>query len=241
MRRALLEHEAGDAAASDRAFEAAEELCRDKDPLPLAEVHVAHGFARLDAGRPDEARVYFDEALARVPGHTGAVRGVADALARTSKQADALARLEPHAAQTKDHELLALHARLLPAVARPRAKARLEQLLAKLPEVATGASARFFVEVDAKRAVTLAAKDVEASPTPAALLTLARAQLAAGDAAAARTAIESALRAPVASARIDWTAARVYSRVGEGGKAGELSARARARNARIESEEGPPR
>jgi tetratricopeptide (TPR) repeat protein len=236
-RRGRLEHAMGDPIEGDRAFDGAEDHAAG-DALALAEVYAWRGAAKLDAGKPEEARPWFDAALARVPSHTRAIRGLAEALDRFGDRKGAIAKLEA-VGQAKDHALLALLAHLSPA-ARPKAKARLTELGARTPEAVLAPAAAFALDTgEPKRAVELAARAVRTSPSAANHVLLARAQLEAGDAQAARVAIETALRAPLSSARTDWTAARVYARLGEAGKADELAARARRRDSRIESTEPP--
>jgi hypothetical protein len=240
LRRARLEHETGNDVEAERLLDAAEDRAADGEPFPLADVYAQRGFLELDVGKPDDAKTWFEASLARVPDGTRALRGLAVALDRLGRRADAVAKLEPIAATTKDHELLAALARMSPLpTVRARANARFDVLLAKVPEAAYGPAAAFYLDFDAKRAVSLAQKVVATSPTADNQVLLARAELAAHDAQAARAAIDPALHAPAVSAGIEWTGARVYSRLGDSARASELAARARRRNPRIESEQPP--
>ncbi|MEO6572311.1 MAG: hypothetical protein ABIP89_00635, partial [Polyangiaceae bacterium] len=66
---------------------------------------------------------------------------------------------------------------------------------------------------------------------------LARAQLANADAKGAQASIEKALAMPIKSAELYWTAARVYTSVGDAAKASDFAAKAKAFNPLIEKTE----
>lgn len=232
LRLGVLEHQLGDVEASDRAFERAEDLLEPDKELELAEIYFHHGVARLERGRLDEAAAYLRAALARVPEHAASAARLAEVLDKKNARADAFAVAEPLLEGARDPALLAIAARVAPpaksGALKTRARARFEELLAKTPDVVYLSAAEAFLEWnDAKRAAALLTKEIEARPTALAFEALARAQLATGDTASAKVAIERALHSPYRLARIDWTAARVYSRLGESGKSNELAARAR--------------
>jgi tetratricopeptide (TPR) repeat protein len=227
-----VENETGNLDDSDRAYERAEDMLRPDELLVLAGIYQQRGLARLERGRLDDAESFLRASLARAPEHSLAATRLVEVLARQDKRDAAFAVVEPLALAARDPSLLAAASRVAPATKsaalRARARARFEELLGKTPDLMWLPAAEAFLEWnDAKRAVALLSKETEARPTARSFEALARAQLAAGDTAAARIAIERALHSPLRLARIDWTAARVYARVGEAGKSGELAARAR--------------
>jgi hypothetical protein len=86
---------------------------------------------------------------------------------------------------------------------------------------------------DPARALELLRKNAELRPNATSFVALARAELAAGTLDGARASIERALAAPVVSAELFWTAARVRARMHDRAESARLAARARALNPRI--------
>jgi hypothetical protein len=79
-------------------------------------------------------------------------------------------------------------------------------------------------------------KDVTLRPNVAGFLPLAPPQHATGDAAGAKKTIDRALATPVKTAKLFWTAARVYDSSGDTRAAEDFRAKARAIDPRIEQQ-----
>src|SRR5262249_41151999 len=92
-----------------------------------------------------------------------------------------------------------------------------------------------------KRALELLRKNVALRPNSASYVALARAELAAGEVAAARSSIDHALAMPVRAASLYRTASLVYRREGDAKAADAFAERARKLNPRIEDEQPAPK
>ncbi len=241
-----LEGEVGNLDDSERAFERAEDALSADDALLLAEIEIARARIRLEHGKAEEAEAFLRVAIARAPEHTRAHALLADALAAQGKRDDAFASLEPLLEKTRDPSLLAIAAHHAPAARaaqlRARAQKRFDEIYAKEPDAVQLDAAEFALDAgDAKRARTLLDKETAVRPTARSFEALARAQLALGDATGARASIEHALHSPLRCARIDATASRVFAKLGDTGKAGELAARARRLDPTVSPSSAPGR
>ncbi len=248
-REAQLQHSLGNAEQSDRAFAAAEDLVRDTSPLPLAWLDVQRGLQKLRTGELELAVAFFREAVSRLPSYVMAREHLAEALHLLGQDAEAIAIYEDVVLHSRDPEFMGALATLYAAHGRPadaaalraRAAARYDQLLVRYPEAMYWHAAEFFLgEGDDKaKALDLLRKNLALRPNSESYTALARAELANGMTAAAKTSIDRALEMPIRSGELFWTAARVYGRLGDGERSAHFEARARAFNRAIDLTEPP--
>lgn len=206
-RLALLEHELGNAAAAEQAFERAETLIDDPSPVPVAWFFLQRGIVALQLGDHDAAIDYLREAIRRTPGYIAAEEHLAETLGQAGHLGEAIALYESIIARSRDPEFLGALARLYRSIGETatadrlaaRATAGFDQLIARHPEAMAAHATEFFLGEgrDPQRARTLARADVEVRPTARAFTQLARAELACGDLRAANDAIARALALPV--------------------------------------------
>jgi tetratricopeptide (TPR) repeat protein len=245
-RLAQLEHDLGRMEDADRAFEAAEDRFKDVNPLPLAWLYVERGRHELDRGEPARAVAFLREATVRAPGYVPAEEHLAEALGELGKTDEAVKLYRSIIARSPDPEFVGALAALLRKSGKPdeaselaaKARARYDELLERWPEAMYWHAAEFFLEEgkDPARAVALLEKNVEVRPNGESWAALARAQLATGNAQAARPSIEKALATPFVSAEMLWTASRIYAAVGDDGARKNMEERARRLNPHIEVE-----
>lgn len=241
IREAQLEHELGNEHAADIAYEKAEDAVTDTGPLVVAHLNVQRGMQKLDTGRLDEAIAFFRAAVERMPDWVTANEHLAEALAMAGKDDEALRIYERVVGLSDDpefaHALAELNAKRGRAseakALTDKARARYEVLLAKYPEAMYWHASEFFLAVgDAPRAVDLLTKNVALRPNSTSLVALASAKLAAHQ--DARAEIDRALAMPPVSARLFWTASKVYAGKPE---AEAFTRRAKAMNPRVAADE----
>jgi len=235
LREAQLEHELGDEAAADRAFEAAEDTIVDTSPLVVAHLDVQRGIQKVDVGELDAACVFFREAVARTPDGVAANEHLAEALRLLGKNDEAARIYERVTALSEDPEFLHALAELRAIsgdteAARAlgvRARDGYERLLRELPEAMYWhASEHYLATGDTSRAHELLQKNVVLRPNATSFVALARAELALGDVPAAKANVARALEMPLVSAALYATASRVYAAEGDEARAEVYRARA---------------
>ena len=250
-RLAILHHDLGREGDAERAFEEAEDLLVDTNPMPVAWLDLQRGRHLLAVGRLDEALPFLREAWRRSPVCVAALEELADALriASTAGSEEALRFYEEGARRTGDPGVQGELAKMLRARGRIgeadtlkwRAMWKLNVLVLRFPDAMYARAARFFLDEGGEpgRAVNFLRNDVAARPSSATWLALARGQLATGHAADARQSIDKALAMAPVSALLYWTAARAHALVGDDARAKELSDKARALNPIIGRSEPP--
>ena len=206
--RAGIDAQLGQAAESDRLFTLARSNYRDVFPFTVAWIDFEHSRALEIAGERSKARAYLEEAVKVVPTYTHAVVH----LAGMDPPDRALARLDG-LPRSDDPDVLAGKADALRRAGRAeesaamaaRAKARFDEVLARLPLAFADHAASFYLGVgrDPARALELARTNAHNRPTDEAVeLWLSAAQAAgshadtcaAGAAALARPHLAYALR-----------------------------------------------
>jgi tetratricopeptide (TPR) repeat protein len=246
LREAQLDHDLGDDAAADPAFDAATRAIADTSPLPYSHLEVQRGIVLAQRGKLDEACAFFRQAAERMPTYVAANEHLAEALQMLGRTDEAVGIYERVVKLTDDpefaHALGVLYAaRGRHAEARDleaRAKNRYEDLLTRYPEAMYWHASEFFLAIgDARRALELLEKNLLLRPNAASLVALARAELANGRLEEARTSIDRALAMPPRSAALFWTASKIYRRAGDAAAADRFRDRARALNPRIEADD----
>jgi tetratricopeptide (TPR) repeat protein len=249
MREAQLDHDLGFDDAADAAFEAAEDRITDTAPLPVAHLNLQRGIQKVAQGRLDEACLFFREAVARMPTYVAALEHLAETLHALGKDDEATTLYEKVVQLSKDpeftHALAGLYAsRGKPQEAREletKARTLYDALLKKYPEAMYWHASEFYLETgDAKRALELLQKNVELRPNSVSYVALARAELANGRTAEAKTAIDKALAMPIRSASLFWTASAIYEKSGDVTSSAAFRDRAKRLNPRIEADEPKP-
>lgn len=242
-RLARLEHDLGNFAAADRAFERAEDLVIDPDPLPVAWLNVQRGRHRLEVGDAERALLFFSEALARVPEYVAARESLAEALHRLGRDEEAIAQLEAIVAQNPRSDVVGELALLYRATGRQseaeafarRARKLHEELLVRFPEAMYWHAAEFFLSQDDRaRALELLTLNLGVRSDSTAWTAHARALYELGRLGEAKQSIDRALSMPVVSEDLFSIASRIYTATGEEAL-GALFAR-RARELSV----GPP-
>ena len=237
LREAQLDHDLGDEAAADAAFDAAERAVSDTSPLPVAHLEVQRGIVLVARGRLDDAVSWFRAAAARMPTYIAANEHLAETLHVLGKDDESVALYEKVVALSDDpefsHALAALYAargkKADADALEAKARARYEALLVKYPEAMYWHASEFFLGVgDARRALELLEKNVALRPNSASYVALAKAQLANGRVVEAKASIDAALRMPVRSAALFATASAVYRKSGDATAADAFRDRARA-------------
>jgi tetratricopeptide (TPR) repeat protein len=248
IREAQLDHDLGREDEADAAFEAAEDLIRDTGPLVVAHLDVQRGIQKMQTGRLEEAVVFFRAAVERIPDYIAGNEHLAEALHLLGKDDEATRIYERVVKLSNDPEFFHALAAQYAASGKTeqaralddKARAGYAALLLKYPEAMYWHASEFYLAIGAaSEALALLEKNVTLRPNSTSYVALARAELAASGAPAARASIDKALAMPVVSASLFWTAARVYRRAGgaDATKAVDFEHRALAINPRIASEE----
>jgi tetratricopeptide (TPR) repeat protein len=246
LREAQLDHDLGLEDEADAAFEAAEDLIQDTGPLVPAHLNVQRGIQKVQTGRLDEACVFFRAAVERIPNYVAANEHLAETLHMLGKNEEAIRIYESVVKLTDDpefsHALGALYASNGKADAardlEAKAHAGYAALLQKYPEAMYWHASEFYMATgETARALELLRKNVVLRPNSTSFVALARAELAMGQLAEARTSIDKALAMPLVSASLFWTAAQVYASGPDAAKAPAFRARAEKLNPRIATDE----
>ncbi len=246
IREAQLEHDLGHEDEADAAFEAAEDLIMDTNPLIVAHLNVQRGIQKVATGKLDLAIDFFREAVARVPTHVAAAEHLAETLGMQGRHDAAAARYEKVVAMSDDpefsHALAAEYALIggrekETAALEAKAREGYERLVAKYPEAMYWHASEYYLATnDAPRALALLEKNVALRPGSPSYVALARAQLANGRVADAKASIDKALAMPLVSADLFMTASRVYAKSGDAKAAEGFRARALGINPRAEGD-----
>lgn len=222
-RLALLEHDLGNRAAAEHAFDRAESLIRDASPIPVSWLYTQRGIVAMHSGEHERGILFLREAVRRTPGNIAAEEHLAEALAEAGQSGEAVALYESIVERSSDPEFKGALAELYRAGGRiaeadrlaALAKQDFERRIARYPESMAAHATDFFLGEgrDPARALELAQGDVRLRPTVHAYTSLARAQLANGDLPAARAAIDRALAMPVRSPDTLEVAARISNAI----------------------------
>ncbi|MFL6263770.1 MAG: tetratricopeptide repeat protein [Thermoanaerobaculia bacterium] len=235
-RLARLEHDLGNYEAADRAFEQAEDLIVDPNPIPVAWLSLQRGRHKLDLGEYDQAVVFFSEALARVPSYPAAREALGEAFHLLGRDEEAAAQYRQILEQDPRSDVAADLALLYRAMGRPseaaalalRARQRYEELLIRYPEAMYWHAAAFFLaQEEPGRALQLLSLNLTLRPDSPAWTAHARALFALGRMDDARRSIDRALAMPVVSADLYWTASLIYAAAGDKPQSELLARRAR--------------
>lgn len=248
---ANLEYGLGNAAEADRLFDESARRIPPGNSGWIAWLETQRGIRHLESGEFEKARARYEKALAADAKSYLAREHMAEIQALLGDVDDAVRRYEEVIAQTGGGEFLSALAGLLQD--RPGQEARAKELvekarvafeadLAAYPEATWQHYGEFLVEhgLDLPKARDLLAKNAEARPNAGSWIALAEAELAAGDAKAAKSTIAKALATPVRIAPLFWTAAAIEDANGDAAAAATFRARARALNPRIEELAGDP-
>lgn len=242
---ANLEYQLGNAGEADRLFDESARRIPPGNTGWTAWLETQRGIRHLESGEFEKARARYEKALAADPMSYLAREHMAEIQALLGDADDAVRRYEEVIAQTGGGEFLSALAGLLRD--RPGQEARAKELVEKArvafeadlvayPEATWQHYGDFLVEhaLDLPRARDLLAKNAEARPNASSWIALAEAELAAGEAKAAKATIAKALATPVRIAPLYWTAAAVEEANGDPAAAATFRERARALNPRIE-------
>jgi tetratricopeptide (TPR) repeat protein len=249
MRAAQLEHDLDHEAEADAAFESAEDLIVDTAPLPVAHLDVQRGIQKSQRGLLEEACVFFREAVARMPTYVAALEHLGEALHALGKDDEATAIYEKVVKLSGDPEFAHALAELYAAKGKKdearaletKAREGYEQLLRKYPEAMYWHASEFYMSIgETKRALELLRKNVTLRPNSTSWVALARAELASGKTAEAKTSIDKALAMPVRSASLFWTAQAVARARGDVAQADSLAAQAKRLNPRVATDDAVP-
>jgi tetratricopeptide (TPR) repeat protein len=243
MREAQLEHDLGNDDKVDAAFEAAEDMIVDTNPLPVAHLNVQRGIVKAHAGRLDDAIVFFREAVARIPDYVAANEHLAEALHQLGKDDEATKIYEAIVERSDDPEFMHALASLYKAHGKPdkareldaRATSRYEVLLKTYPEAMYWHASEFYLDTgNAAKAVELLRKNIVLRPNSHSFTALANAELANKQAPDAKASIDKALAMPLRSADLFFTASKVHAATGDAASSATYLARAKALNPRID-------
>lgn len=171
----------GDFDAADELYLRALEAYRDVSPFPYAFVAFQRGVMWGEAaGRPDRARLLYEEAVRRVPGYVVANVHLAELEWEAGDTGQAIARLRRVAHETEDPEPRGLLAEILAdegmeeeaATLRDEAASMYDALLARHPLAFADHAAEFFSGPgdDIERARTLAERNLANRPNPRAYI-----------------------------------------------------------------------
>jgi tetratricopeptide (TPR) repeat protein len=238
-RLARLEHDLGNYEAADRAFERAEDLVVDSNPVPVAWLNLQRGRHKLDLGEYDQAVAFFSEALARVPTYPAAREALGEALHLLGRDEEAAAQYRQILEQAPRSDVaadLALLYRTMgksseAAALAQRARQRYEELLVRYPEAMYWHAAAFFLaQEEPGRALQLLSLNLTLRPDSPAWTAHARALFALDRMDEARRSIDRALAMPVVSADLYWTASLIYAALGDRPRSESLARRAREHN-----------
>jgi tetratricopeptide (TPR) repeat protein len=241
-RLARLEHDLGNFEAADRAFETAEDLIVDPNPIPVAWLNVQRGRHKLEIGDAESALLFFSEALARMPDDAAARESLAEALHALGRDAEAIAQYETILQQSSQSDVSADLALLYQAAGRldeaaalaARARDTFEALLVRYPEAMYWHAAQFFLNRgDRERALELLTLNLGLRADSTAWSARARVLYELGRFEAAKQDVDRALAMPVVSADLYWTASLIYAAVDDQARSEAFVRRARDCNPQI--------
>jgi tetratricopeptide (TPR) repeat protein len=208
--------ERGEIADAERIYTEAQYKTRDVSPFPFAFMHLQQGLMWQKEGRFARAREFFEAAHERVPRYAPAISHLAAVMAQMGEKDQAVALLRPLAEKSDDPEYAGQLGQLSgDATMIEKAKKGFDALLAKHPDAFADHAARFYLTVDAKRALELAQKNLKLRPTPDAHELLINAALAATDSKLACTTADAAMKLKYKSTALDAACAKAYSACGK--------------------------
>lgn len=237
-RMALYRWKTGDFEAADALYAEALERYDGEDHQPRAWFNLLRGLLDLDRGRDREALAHYRAAEAELAGYWLVEEHIAEIQGRLGEREAAIALYESLVERTQNPEFMDALAELLAEGGdkaraeqlHQRARAAYEGLLVRFPEAAAGHAIDHFLERGDQpaRALELAQKNHAIRPNPDAKVLLARAYLAAGDAAQAEATIREALAGPWDFVDLHDAAAEVFAARGLADAAADERAKARA-------------
>ncbi|MCA1663872.1 MAG: tetratricopeptide repeat protein, partial [Myxococcales bacterium] len=209
---AQLVGEMGQLERAEALFAKAQDAFDDVSPFPLAWLYFQNGLLEERAGRPAAARELYEAAHERLPIYAAATAHLAAALVATGDRMRAIALLEAVVASSDDPEYWGQLAELTRNdELTQKAKRRYEALLRRHADAFADHAARFYLGVggDARRAATLATRNLAARKTREAYqLAIDAAVAARDDDAGCRLADKaSAVAYPTAALRLSMSAA----------------------------------
>lgn len=211
----------GRIAEAEQHFIDAQNHFRDVSPFPLATLYFQAGLIEERNGRPASARELYEAARLRLPAHAQATAHLATLLASAGKRTQAAQLLQPLADASDDPEYLAALASVVDGHDAPRLRAqaaqRYDALLARHPEAFGDHAARFWLGIghDAKRASSLAERNLALRPTADAYQLAIEAAVAAGRPARACALADQARSASRVGAALQLAAHRAYQACGQ--------------------------
>jgi tetratricopeptide (TPR) repeat protein len=227
-------------------FPRAEELYResitqlpDDAVEPIAWTHLQLGLMDLERGRYADALAHYREGATFLSGYWLIDEHIAEILTLQGKVDEAKERYADIIERTGNPEFMDAMAGILQEEGDERgaktfidqADAAYHQRLARFPEATYGHALEHYLEFgEPAVALDLAQKNHALRPNTEAKVLLARAQLGAGKARAARKTVEAALATPIRMADLHAVAAKVYAATGDKTKADAQRDAARALN-----------
>lgn len=243
VRLANFDVELGALPDADLLFDGAEKLVAGKDKNYEAWLQVQRAIRHLESGEIPEARARIDKALAHDEKNVLAELYHAQILSLDGKPADAIAEYETLVAKTDNPEYMSALALLkakngdAPGAAKlvEAARQRYTADVRAFPEALWQHDGQFLLDqrIEPATALEVLTKNADARPNVQSWIPLAWAQLANGDAKAAKATVDRALATPSKSARLWWVAAHVAEANGDAGTAKKMRTRALAANPRI--------
>lgn len=242
---ALMRWKAGRFDEAEALYHRALEDYEGEETEPEAWIHLQLGLMDLDRGRWDDALAHYREAEALITGYWLIEEHIAEILTLQGKLEEAKAMYAAIIERTGNPEFMDAMAEILTTEGKSaeanewlaKANAKFEQQLERFPEAAYGHALEHYLAHgdDPGKTLEMARRNHALRPNADAKRLLAEALLAASLADEAKTMIEEALASPMRSADLHATAAKVYAALGDGAKADEHRAAARAINPTIDA------
>ncbi|MGH8032116.1 MAG: tetratricopeptide repeat protein [Luteimonas sp.] len=223
-RLAQLEHDLGNRSRARSLFAEAERRVVDTNPIPVAWLDVQRGIQAVESGDLELGITFFRSAVERLPSYLLAREHLAEALNLSGRKAEAVTLYEAIVAESNDPEFMGALAAIYREQGRvpeadqlkSKATARYEVLLQRYPEAMYWHASEFFLDEGGKpsRSVELLRNNLALRPNASSYVALAKALFEDGQLEAATEAIDHALKTPLVSAQMFWTAARIHARKG---------------------------
>jgi tetratricopeptide (TPR) repeat protein len=182
----------GDIAEAERLFTEAPHHYRDVSPFPVAWLYFQQGLMWMREGQFERAREFFEAAHTRLPAYAAAQGHLGEVEAAMGHTTRAIELLRPLAMNSDDPDYAAQLARILGGTEeaqrwRDVAAARYDELIARHPEAFADHAAEFWMSAggDAKKALTLAQRNLDVRRTRRAYELVLQAALACGEQPAA--------------------------------------------------------
>ncbi len=217
--------DAGQIDDAEQSFVEAQYHFPDVSPFPVVWLYFQFGLMEQKLGRLSTARELFEAAHERLPDDVQAASHLAAVLALTGERERAVALLRPLVEKSSDPELAGQLAELDAQAGakaeaealKARAQKRYDELTAKHPEAFSDHAARFWMGPggDAKKALTLAERNLKVRKTREAYELTIEAATAAKVPQVACARADEALALPHVTAALHLAAARAYEACGE--------------------------